>query len=63
MKIIPLLFVLAFILINPFTLLAQHEHHQMPMQKKDTTKAVNKPVAKKSGMEMGDTMKMGRHEP
>ncbi len=48
MKIISLLFALAFILINPFTLLAQHEHHQMPMQKKDTAKAVTNPAAKKS---------------
>src|SRR6266496_600527 len=67
MKIISLLFALAFILINPFTLLAQHEHHQMPMQKKDTAKAVTNPAAKKStpkkpGMQMGDTMKMGRHD-
>ena len=67
MKIISLLFALAFILINPFTLLAQHEHHQMPMQKKDTAKAVTNPAAKKStpkqpGMQMDDTMKMGRHD-
>ena len=64
MKTISLLFVLAFILINPFTLLAQHDHH--PAQKKETSKLVAKPDTSmpKIKMEehaMMDTMPMMTH--
>lgn len=59
MKTISLFFVLSFILINSFNLLAQHDHH--PAQKKDTAKAMTKPAAKKPKMEMSDTMKMEEH--
>ena len=67
MKTISLLFVLACALINPFTLLAQHEHHQMPMQQKDTSKPVIKhktarQAMKKPAMNMNDTMKMNKHD-
>jgi len=59
MKTISLFFVLSFILINSFNLLAQHEHH--PAQKKDTAKAMTKPAAKKPKMVMSDTVKMEEH--
>lgn len=56
MKTISLFFVLSFILINSFKLLAQHDHH--PAQKKDTAKAMTKPAAKKPTMEMSNAKKM-----
>lgn len=59
MKTISLFFVLSFILINSFNLLAQHDHH--PAQKKDSAKAMTKPAAKKPKMEMSDTVKMEEH--
>jgi hypothetical protein len=42
MKIFSFVCVLGCVLITPFTLSAQHDHHQIPMPVKDTSRAVSK---------------------
>ena len=66
MNIIILLLLISA-LLNSSSLLAQHEHHQMPMQKADTAKRIAKHRAakqpmKKQAMHVHDTMQMNQHD-
>src|SRR5258705_2365089 len=59
-------FLIVSAIMTPFFLSAQHEHHQMPMPKTDTSKAVAKPQVKKRLAKQPehkkDTMIMNNHD-